>query len=211
METRSRRARLAAPAILLVAVLLSPGPKARSADSAESILGRLSEDDRRSLEDDKMLLPDAPKDATFVVGLVIFAKPVGRSMQLLAQTGRQIEYRPELKDNQTLKTYPDGTLERQQLKIMFNKIVYHLRYRADFAAERLSWELDESFDNDLKEVTGFWELFPLSEDRTLGRMGTRVDVGALPSFLQDYATRKNVPKSLENTRRWVDSDGTWRP
>ena len=107
-------------------------------------------------------------------------------------------------------TYEDGTLERQRLKIMFTNIVYHLRYRVDFNAHRVSWDLDKSRENDLKEVSGFWEFYPLDERRTLVKFGTRVDVGSLPSFLQDYATRKNVPKSLQNARRWVNSDGTWR-
>ncbi len=209
METRFRGPRFTVPALLLAAVL-APAPAARPEDAA-AVIAKLSSADRERLEEDRLVLPDAAEDARFVTGLVIFEKPIGRAMQLIAQTSRQVEYRPELKKNDTLETFPDGTLERQQLKIMFNKIVYHLRYRVDFEAHRVSWDLDESLDNDLKEVTGFWELFPMGEVRTLGRMGTRVDVGALPSFLQDYATRKNVPKSLENTRRWIDSDGTWRP
>lgn len=131
-------------------------------------------------------------------------------MRLISQTGRQMEFRPELKAIEILETYDGGTLERQRLKIMFTNIVYHLRYTVDFEAHRVSWELDASRDNDLKEVSGFWELYVLDEERTLVRFGTRVDVGSLPSFLQDYATRKNVPKSLQNARRWVNSDGTWR-
>ena len=67
-------------------------------------------------------------------------------------------------------------------------------------------------ENDLRDVSGFWQLYDLDETHTLARFGTRVDVGpALPGFLQDYATRKNVPQTMDHVRRWVDSNGTWRP
>ena len=33
----------------------------------------------------------------------------------------------------------------------------------------------------------------------------------LPVWLQDYATRQNVPQTMEHVRRWVDSGGTYRP
>ena len=209
MGFRPRRVRPAPWAILFLTVVGPSGP-AGGLD-ASSVLAELSAADRSSLEAGDLVLPDVSGDARFVIGLVIFEQPAEDALRLLAQTGRQIEYRPELKRNDTLETYPDGTLERQQLKIMFNKIVYHLRYTTDPVAGRVSWELDPGHENDLVEVTGFWEVYPLSAGRSLGRMGTRVDVGALPAFLQDYATRKNVPRSLENTRRWIDSGGVWRP
>jgi hypothetical protein len=84
--------------------------------------------------------------------------------------------------------------------------------RRDRATERLSWDLDPSFDNDLQRMQGFWELYELGEGRTLGRFGSTVDVGrAVPRMVQDALSRKTVLRTVENTRQWVDSDGRWRP
>ncbi|MEN8161643.1 MAG: hypothetical protein ABFS41_16355, partial [Myxococcota bacterium] len=59
---------------------------------------------------------------------------------------------------------------------------------------------------------GYWELHELEGGRTLARFGTRVNVSAaVPGFLQNGITRKNVPESLDNTRQWIDSGGRWRP
>ena len=98
------------------------------------------------------------------------------------------------------------------MKIMFMAIDYRLRTHFDWEGARIWWELDPAFDNHLESVEGFWELFDLDGQRTLGRFGTRVSVGpALPEWLQDYATRKNLPQTMEHVRRWIDSGGTYRP
>jgi len=34
---------------------------------------------------------------------------------------------------------------------------------------------------------------------------------AVPRMLQDALSRKTVLRTVENTRKWVDSDGRWRP
>jgi hypothetical protein len=208
-----RQARCFAAALL--GCLAAAGPvwaqaASATAATAQSILAEQPQDVLDELESKSWVMIEDDADATFVTALVIFDKPLDRSMRLISQTGRQVEFRPELKANETLETYDDGTLERQRLKIMFTNIVYHLRYRVDHDAHRVSWDLDTTRENDLKEVTGFWQLYFIDEGHTLVKFGTRVDVGSLPSFLQDYATRKNVPKSLQNARRWVNSDGTWR-
>jgi hypothetical protein len=94
------------------------------------------------------------------------------------------------------------------MKIMFVEIQYRLRNHLDAASHRVSWELDPRFHNDLTRVDGSWELLPLDANHTLGVFGTVVEVSAkMPSFLQDYATRKNLPGTLERCRRWVDGGG----
>ena len=91
------------------------------------------------------------------------------------------------------------------------RVTYFLRYRVDFAARRISWQLDDTYPSQLRRVDGYWELFVMGDDQTLGRFGVQVDVGPVPASLQEYATRRSIPKTMENARRWIDSDGRWRP
>ena len=86
-----------------------------------------------------------------------------------------------------------------------------LRYRVqtswDFEQGRIWWSLDPSFPNEMKTLDGLWELRALDERRTLGHFSIRIDLGpALPAALQDYATRKKLPESMDQVRRWVDSE-----
>jgi hypothetical protein len=90
--------------------------------------------------------------------------------------------------------------------------VYRLEYRLSPEKRRIEWLLDHRFDNAFAEVVGSWELFEMDSGQTLGRSGTSIDVGpAIPAFLQDWVTRKNIPKAMKRVRRWVNSDGTYRP
>lgn len=205
------RLRLAALAALLSASI--PG----AADAASSAEALLSAQPRelvtRLFQKKVVLLEDGPSHSTSLVqALVLFQKPRERTLRMLTQTARQSEFRPELESVEEVERMPHGTIEEQRMKIMFVKIAYRLHYRVDFEAARIEWNLDPRFDNALREVHGFWELHELDAGNTLARFGTLVDVGpALPAFLQDWATRKNVPQTLDRTRRWVDSEGTWRP
>ena len=82
----------------------------------------------------------------------------------------------------------------------------------DWEKRHIRWQLDSGFDNDVDRIEGFWELYELDEGRTLARFGTVVDVGpVLPGFVQGWITQRNLPKSIEHCRKWVDSDGTYRP
>jgi hypothetical protein len=160
----------------------------------------------------KVVLLENTGKGSVVEALVLFQQPRAKALDLLTQTARQSEFRPELAEVIEIERTPEGSIEEQRMKIMFVSVVYRLRYQVDPGAALIQWRLDDRFENDLRDVQGSWELFELDAGNTLGRFGTVVDVGpALPGMLQDWATRKNVPQTLDRTRRWVDSDGKWRP
>jgi hypothetical protein len=169
----------------------------------------------RLLADKVALLPgsdSSPGEPPVVKALVLFSQPKSRVMEFLLQTARQLEYRPELEKVETVEHLPEGDVDQQEMKIMFVRVHYRLRYRYEPAADRLSWALDPRYENGLHIIDGSWELHALDAGHTLARFSTHVDVGpALPAFLQDIATRKNVPQTLERCRKWIDSDGRYRP
>ena len=155
---------------------------------------------------------EGPLSGGFIMAYVIFGQPIERAYRLLSQSARQIEFRPELTSIETIEVSESGAIDVQRLKILFQRYVYYLEYRLDPRKRRIEWRLDTRFDNDLEDVEGFWELYAMADDRTLGRSGTSVNVGrAVPAFLQDWITRKNLPKTMERARKWVNSEGTWRP
>ncbi len=209
-----------AVSLLVVAVAALCGPtRAREArtPTAESILAsQPPELVERLFENQSVLLQEVGErdrmGGSFFLAFVIFQQPRSQVLRLLTQTSRHIEFRPEVEGIETIEWYEHGNLDEHRLKIMFMSIVYRLHNRWDVEAGRVSWQLDPDFDNDLRRVQGFWELYELDDDRTLARFGTIVDVGgALPGFLQDFVTRKNLPAAIERCRRWVDSNGRYRP
>lgn len=185
--------------------------------SAESVLaGEPPELVERLMEKRLLVLEEAGKDReSFVIAYVVFERSVRDVVGLLRQADRQVEYRPELDRVETIRTFENGRIDEQQIRIMFTKLVYRVRYRDVADTEgRLEWTLDRDFDNDLGHFEGFWELYAFEghPNRTLARFGSMVDVGpAVPRFIQKSMSRKTVLRYLGNARSWIDSDGEWRP
>lgn len=144
--------------------------------------------------------------------LVLFERPKPRVLRLLSQTARQAEYRADVRGIETIERYDDGSLDEHRMRIMFLKLAYRIRYQIDFEIGRISWKLDPDFENSLQSLEGFWEFYRLDDQRTLARFGTAVEVApALPAFVQEIVTRRKLPGSIEHCRKWVNSDGTYRP
>lgn len=144
--------------------------------------------------------------------LVLFERPIAEVLRLLTATTRQKEYRPELARLEVIESSDHSDVAEYRLRSMLTSLRYRARVGWDYANRRIWWTLDPTFDNDMKVLDGLWELLALDDERTLGRFTTRIDLGpALPEFLQEYATRKKLPESMENVRHWVDSGGSWRP
>jgi hypothetical protein len=181
--------------------------------SAQALLDAQPAERREALLEERLvLLPSDGQAEGQVEALVLFAQPADRVWELLLARERQREYRPELTSLAVVEQTGDGVVEEQHLKIAFLSVAYRLRDRFDAGTRTITWQLDPSFESTLEHVSGYWELHPLDAERTLARFGTRVSVSAaVPGFLQNGITRKNVPESLENTRQWVDSNGRWRP
>ena len=156
--------------------------------------------------------PEGALEGALTVAYVIFDLPRERVYELLTQTERQIEFRPELTSITRHRMSTTGPIDEQRLKILFRRYVYRLQFEFDPEHHRLQWNLDQSFDNDLRRVRGFWDLYALDDGRTLGHSGASVDVGpGVPVLLQDWITRKNLPKSMRRVQQWVNSGGYDRP
>jgi len=205
--------------VLAAGVLASPtvgvGAESAAGEGAEQVLSRLPVAVRERLEQQKVVIltPEPGNGADrWVKALAIFERPRDEVMHLIAQSERQIEYRPEITAIQTVEHFPNGTVDEHEVRVLFVGLHYRLRAQIDYAKGRAWWSLDPRFANDLSRFDGYWEFHELGAARTLGVFGTVVDIGpALPGFLQDAVTRKNVPQTVDRTRRWVDSNGSWRP
>jgi hypothetical protein len=217
-----RRARFALAVLLVISASAGGGlaqsaaqaavPRNRPA-SAQALLDSQPKDVVRKLMEERLVLMKTDgSDKGLVEALVLFSQPPEEVWPLLIQRERQKEYRPELTSVEIVKREENALVEEQHLKIAFLKVGYRLNDRFDPETRTLTFELDPSYESQLEHVSGYWELHALDGGRTLARFGTRVNVSsAVPGFLQNGITRKNVPDTLENTRQWVDSGGKWRP
>ena len=195
-------------ALCWAALIAAPSAAEEPQTSGQELLSREPPELVNRLFEKKMLLlEEVKKDdgGTLFVAYVLFDQPRDRVVGLISESSRQREYRPELRKVKLIEESGQTRIDEHQIKIMFTKITYRLSYLQDLGQEpqRLSWKLDPSFDNDIKRLEGFWELFELDEERTVGRFGSIVDVGAVPKLVQNVLSRKTVLNTVENTRYWV--------
>jgi hypothetical protein len=185
--------------------------------SAEQVLTNEPADLAKRLDREKLIvLEDVSSGGSesFVIAYLIFERRREEVIELLRLAERQTEYRPELDSVKTVRKLENGRIDEQHLRILFTEIVYRLRYVDVPGSNRFDWKLDPDFDNDLRRMEGFWELSAYHSDpnRTLARFGSNVDVGpAVPRVIQKGMSRRTVLRYLENCRRWIDSNGEWRP
>jgi hypothetical protein len=185
--------------------------------TAEDVLAAQPEAIAERLLEEKLIVMQEVRETDseagrIITAMVLFDKPRDEVYHLLSQTTRAIEFRPSVTRMITVGEREHGPLDEHELKILFQTYIYRLEYRLEPENRRLSWSLDETFENDLNRVDGWWDLYEMADGRTLGRSGTIVDVGpTVPAFLQDWITRKNIPGTMKHVRRWVESDGEYRP
>jgi hypothetical protein len=211
---------LLAAAVILLCAAEAPAqgaaqaavPRDRPASAQALLDSQPAEIVSELLEERLVLMQKEGGDAGLVEALVLFSVPPDQVWKLLVQRERQSEYRPELTAIEVIEGDESRVLEEQHLRIAFISLSYRLVNRFEPETRTFTFEIDTSYDSIIKHVSGYWELHGLDGGRTLARFGTRVNVSsAVPGFLQNGITRKNVPQSLENTRQWVDSGGRWRP
>jgi len=198
---------------LFAALLCTGADSSPARNTAAEILDQHSAKVVRRLHAKNLvLLPGARDESLYINALVLFDQPLRRTLDLLSQTERQSEYLPELKRVETIRREGAAVIDAHHVRILFIRIDYRLRTEMDVEAARIRWQLDPTSDNDLQVLEGYWELYEFGESRTLGVFGTRVVLGpALPSFLQNAATRRNVPRVVDRMRLWVNSAGRYRP
>jgi hypothetical protein len=198
---------------LLVAAGLSLG--AAPPLTGESVLAREPPELVERLQQQGLVVMEDvanPERASFVIAYVIFAQPRERTIALVTNPKRQTEWRTDLKSVETISTMAHTRVDEIRMRVLFRDLVYRVKYQRDPETDRISWELDPSFENALARFEGFWEFYPMTQGMTLGRFGTRVDAGAaFPAFLQRDLTRRSVVGTMGNCRKWVDSNGAWRP
>jgi len=202
---------LAAGALLVAASAASAGTPAEEllAGQPGELIGRLEVQKVVVLEEVSV---ETGRGEGFFLAYVIFETSAQRAYELLADTPRHAEFRPEIRAIETVAKHPGGNTDSHRLKVLFLDATYWIRYEKDPAGRSLRWTLDTDYPNRLKYTEGFWEFYEMEGGRTLGRFGASIDVGpALPQFFQNWVTRKNLPRTIERARLWVDSDGSYRP
>jgi ribosome-associated toxin RatA of RatAB toxin-antitoxin module len=175
----------------------------------------LTEDQKKKLATGEIVFTksisgDETKSALIQAALVFNQSPE-KVWALLSRTEDQAKYLNEVEELQVIKKSATEDCIEFTLDVAFIELVYRVIHKFDRANLYFHWALDPTFDNSLNQLNGFWRFFPYGEGKTLARYGSNLSVSAVvPSFVENYMTRTNLPKALADVKKYVDSGGTWR-
>lgn len=148
---------------------------------------------------------------TLIQAIMVFDVPIGETLRLLKQTEKQSEYLNACDKSILIERVGDHDLVEFHTKVLAWDLKYRVRHRPDDKKYSMSWSLDPNFKNDLKQLDGFWRFYYRDDNHTFVRFGTKLVVrDFIPKSIQDALTRRDLPNSLEMTRKWVNSHGTYK-
>lgn len=149
--------------------------------------------------------------AGYIKAVAIFKQPKKRVWDLMVVPTMQPKYLPRLTDAKTVDQPEHGELVEFHLKVLFSSFEFFTRHWFYPEYSRVEWALDPNKKSDIALQEGYWQLYALDENTTIGEYGTKVDTGvAVPQFVQDFLAKKDIPKALTAFRAYMDSDGKFR-
>lgn len=149
--------------------------------------------------------------AGYIKAVAVFKQPKARVWELMVVPTMQPKYLPRLTNAKTVDKPEFGELVEFKLKVVFSKFTFYTRHWFYPEYSRVEWALDPKKKSDIALQEGYWQLYALDANTTIGEYGTRVDTGvAVPQFIQDFLAKKDIPTALTAFRAYMDSDGKFR-
>lgn len=177
-------------------------------------LGGLSKSQKAALAGGKIVFYTSEvkgkHKSALIQAAIVFNNTPDKVWSLLYRTQDQIKYLEEIeKINIINKGAAKDNLEFH-LSVAWLDYVYRVIHRFKPGEKYFYWGLDKSFKNDLKDLRGYWRLYPYGNGKTLARYGSNVSIKNVPSFIENMFKKNGVKKSLQAVRRYINSNGTWR-
>lgn len=185
--------------------------------AADARIPTLSDKEWATLRSNKVVVrgemyatPDG-KRAGKGVAFVIIDKAPEAAWAVLTDYQKMPEFMPRLHKVTIKQKTPERMKVLQELKIMFKTVEYTLDLQFNHEKKRMDWTLDKSVENDIKDTFGSWDFIPFENGKTLVAYTIAVNTGvAIPQFLEDYLTKKDLPEVLLSMKRRVESGGKYR-
>lgn len=200
------------PACLLIAgSLVAKVPTVSFKDGWDG----LNPDQVKRLKEGKVVILDKDQSKgsemqRFIQAAMILNQPVDKCWAIFRQTQKQEQYLPKLYKVTTVEEHPNWNKEDFFVKVSFVNIKYRVQHNFEPDKYYFYWALDPSYNNDLKQLEGYWKLFKLDDKHTLARYGTIVNTSDLiPKTIQEFMTKQDLPESMDAVKKYIDSGGTY--
>ena len=189
-----------------------------AADEPSPVLARFNQQQRQDLLAGKAIYQSVrSKDEAGNLqghgeGIALINADVDKCFKLFCDFNRQAQYFPRKKLSQIIKQEGNVYHVQKEFGFYVKDIRYVVEYTVDEENHTVKFRMLKDYPHDLKESEGFFRFEKLEAKRTLFTYAvTKVDTGlAVPKFIQDYLSSKDLPAVVENAKKFIESDGKWK-
>ncbi|MDD8031271.1 MAG: SRPBCC family protein [Acidobacteriota bacterium] len=191
-------------------------PEVQASQSENSIpdfgpdgLKGLTEDQKRKLNSGQVVMTSSPEitpdGKTMIAAVMKIEAPLDWVWAVLSATEKQIDYLEEIEELKLLEQSQNFNRMEFVVKVMGKRVKYTVVHHFRPSEYYFWWELDKKAQPDLKELSGFWKLYPADGNWTIARYGSRVVPDfPVPEFIRNWLYKKSVRSSLEKVRNYVE-------
>jgi ribosome-associated toxin RatA of RatAB toxin-antitoxin module len=112
------------------------------------------------------------------------------------------QFMPRMKKAEIYLTAGNVISVKFTIKVLVT-VVYYLKHTIDRAGGSITWELDPSHKSDIRDTTGSWYFQPY-KNGCIAYYAVTLDSGyAIPGWLEDYLTKRDLPAILRALRTRV--------
>ncbi len=142
---------------------------------------------------------------------ILINRPASKVFSILLDFNKMKEYFPRIVNSKIISRKGNIVKVFFDLKFMFKHVRYYLDHFIKPDQYYFEWQLDKNKKNDIDETTGYWQICPLDSQRSIAIYSVYVDTGMLvPSFVQKWLTKGDLPDVLKTLKKRAESDGKWK-
>jgi len=147
-----------------------------------------------------------------VEAALIYNQPIDKTWRLIVdRVEDQRKFLPHLDTSKVVARKGNRQTVNFHLSILGIDLNWYVEHEAEKDKYYFHWNLNEKYKSKIRSQKGYWKFFWIDENRTLARYGTWFSFAIpIPRFVQSFLIKRDLPKSLGNMKKFIDSGGTWR-
>ena len=198
--------------------LLVNVPLGHAQSQEQSLLDRFSPEQKEKLLSGQAIYetifsqaPDGKTQGHGQTSIIINA-PIDQAFKIFCDFDQMEEYLPSNVETRVIKQSGNDYTIYKEYSFYIAAIKYVQINTVIPGSYRIDYKLDPAQKNDIKESEGYFLFEKLSENQTLFTYAaTKLDTGlAVPQFIQDYLSSKDLPAVAVNIKKRIESGGTWK-
>lgn len=138
--------------------------------------------------------------------MVLVDRPVETLWAHLLNYAAYPEFLPRVKKVECYLNEPDKLGLKISARIVIRGLVQHVINTLDKEHLAITWVLDKTKENDIRDTAGAWMLVPHGEGKTILVYAIQIDMGwALPNWLENFMIRRDLPGFVESLKEYAES------